>query len=198
MLFIETIKIFNRQLHHIEWHNLRLNRTRREFWQKNEVWDLAKMIQLPDYLDNSLYKCRLTYGEKIEKIEFEPYQLRPIRSLKLLTANDLDYSYKFANRAYLNELFAQRGASDDVLIVKNNLITDTTYCNVAFWNGKKWLTPSRPLLNGVKRQILLQKELIYEQKIQLTDLQSFSKAKLFNAMLDFELGWEVDIKDIQE
>jgi hypothetical protein len=53
-------------------------------------------------------------------------------------------------------------------------------------------------LNGVKRQILLQKELIYEQKIQLTDLQSFSKAKLFNAMLDFELGWEVDIKDIQE
>jgi hypothetical protein len=48
------------------------------------------------------------------------------------------------------------------------------------------------------KQILLQKEFIYEQNIQLSDLQSFSKIKLFNAMLDFELAWEIDIKNIQQ
>jgi 4-amino-4-deoxychorismate lyase len=197
MLFIETIKIFNRQLENIEWHNLRLNRTRQEVLQKNDIWDLTKVIQLPDYLDNSLYKCRLTYGAKIEKIEFEPYQLKPIRSLRLLEANDFDYTYKFADRTQLNDLFAQRGSFDDILIIKNNLITDTFYCNIAFWDNEKWLTPKIPLLNGVKRQVLLQKKLIYEQNIQTPDLQSFSKAKLFNAMLDFEIGWEIDIKNIQ-
>ena len=31
----------------------------------------------------------------------------------------------------------------DILIVKNDKITDTSYANITFWDGNSWLTPAR-------------------------------------------------------
>jgi 4-amino-4-deoxychorismate lyase len=78
------------------------------------------------------------------------------------------------------------GLENEAVIIKNNRITDTTYANLALWNGSEWHTPLYPLLKGTKRQLLLQSNQIVEQDILVTDLMRYQKVSLINAML--ELG----------
>ncbi len=81
----------------------------------------------------------------------------------------------------------------DILIVKNGLITDTSYSNIILYDGKEWFAPKSFILNGVKRQFLLNTGKIKEIKIALEDLKNFEKISLINAMLepqDIEIGIE--------
>ncbi|MEZ4902380.1 MAG: hypothetical protein R2822_11810 [Spirosomataceae bacterium] len=96
---------------------------------------------MPETAKGGLYKCRVTYSEVIEKIEFESYEPRVVQSLCLITDNTIQYDFKYHNRQQLNALFSQRGEADDVLIVQNDLITDTSYANIVFWEGSQWHTP---------------------------------------------------------
>jgi len=185
-LCIETIRFDNGQFWNIEYHNDRLNSTRQALYQSHQKWDLAKLIVPPAHTKSGVFKCRVTYGEVLEKIEFEHYQPRHIARLKLIEANDLAYSFKYQNRQILNELFAQRGKADDILIIKNGFITDTSYANVAFLDSGKWLTPAMPLLAGTRRAQLLKEGLILEKQIRVQELSNFSRTRIFNAMIDFE------------
>lgn len=73
-----------------------------------------------------------------------------------------------------------------MLIVKNGLVTDTSFCNVLFFNGKHWLTPEQPLLRGTRRAALLDQEQIRTAVIGVEDLHYFTKVRLINAMIRFE------------
>ena len=139
--------------------------------------------------DVSIYqqrtRCRIVYDTEIRSVEFFPYQIRSVKTLRLVEDNQVDYGCKYANRSALNRCFAQRGACDDVLIVQNGDVTDTTIANVAFWNGETWFTPSTPLLKGTMRASLLDSNQIQEAKIRVEDLSHFSRLRLFNAMISF-------------
>ena len=88
-----------------------------------------------------------------------------------------------------------RDSNFDILIVKNGLITDTSYSNIILYDGKEWVTPESFLLNGVKRQHLLNKCIIKEMKVRTVDLKNFKKISLINAMLE-PRDIEIDINDI--
>ncbi len=186
MTCLETIKIKNKQFQNIHFHNERFNRTQQLFLKSNTLIDLSRIIEIPDDLTDEIYKCRVVYSNKIKKVEFQKYVILPIQSLQVVEHNEINYSYKYTNRELLSELFQQRKMSDDILIVKNGLITDSYYCNVAFRQGEKWWTPRSPLLKGTQRAHLIQQNIIEEKEIKLTDLQTFSAVKLFNAMIDWE------------
>ena len=62
---------------------------------------------------------------------------------------------KLRQRGKLNELFAKKGSCDDVIIVRNGLITDSSYANLIFFDGREWITPKVPLLEGTCRARLL-------------------------------------------
>lgn len=196
-LFIETIRVANGQLFNIRFHNNRLNYTRKAHFGNKKEWDLVQIINIPAVFHDGLFKCRVTYGEQIEKIEFEPYQPRLVQSLKLLNENTIEYPFKYQNRAPLNALFAQRGDADDVLIIKNDFITDTSYSNIIFWNGKQWITPDTYLLAGTQRARLLEEKVIFEKKIRTQDLPKYSHARLINSMLDFETTPNILIQNIR-
>jgi 4-amino-4-deoxychorismate lyase len=196
MEFIESIQVLGKVFFNLRFHNQRLNQTRKDFFGELEEIDLNNYLNIPENLDYQLYKCRVTYSQAIEKVEFESYAPRKIKLLKVVEANDLNYAYKFADRSHLNALFDQRGEADDVLIIRNGLLTDLSYANIALWNGKQWITPAQPILKGVRRQILLQKKHIHEQDIYLKDLPNFSKLRYFNAILDFGDESEFEIKQI--
>lgn len=183
---VETIKLQNRQLQHIEWHNRRFNETRNQLFGLNEPVDLQEIIKIPALFQNCIYKCRVLYGKNIEAIEFLPYTPRDVKTLKLVEDNEIDYTYKYENRQVLNRLLTLKGEADDILIVKNGFITDTSYSNIVFFDGKKWFTPETFLLNGTQRQRLLADGIIQETRIAPNDLKCFTKVKLINAMLDFE------------
>lgn len=185
MLCFETICVENRQLKNLSYHEARLNKTRRELWGCMDDWDLAGLLQIPDQVDDSMHKCRLAYDKGIDNIQWEPYSRRTIRKIQRVYHDEIDYQYKYDNREVLNMLFAQRGDADEILIVKNGLVTDSNYCNVAFFDGSYWLTPTTPLLPGTQRAFLLDQGIIRPAEIRESDIATFRNIRLFNAMVDW-------------
>lgn len=184
-LFIETIKVKDGVFYNLPLHVARLERTAIHFFGTAPSLTLsAEMI--PEELRHGLVKCRVTYSSRIVSVEFEPYTFRRIASLTLVEDNDIDYTYKSTDRNLLNTLYSHKASGDDILIVKNGWITDTSYANVVFENAEGLFTPKSYLLGGIKRQYLLEKGIIKEIPINKDDIASFEKLYLINAMIDIE------------
>jgi 4-amino-4-deoxychorismate lyase len=183
--FIETIRIENKMCLQLELHERRFKNTRRAFFGDVPFIDLASEIKLPESLTQKVYKCRIVYSSNIESITFDPYIIKNIQSLQLIEDDFIDYTFKFEDRSMFNQYLIKKLA-DDILIIKNGFITDTSFSNIVFFDGTKWITPSTYLLNGTQRQRLLQQGAITEAQITPTDLKYFRFAKLINAMLDLE------------
>lgn len=169
----------------LDLHNKRLNHTRHHHFQSKDTLDLAKHISVPEDMKNEYLKCRIVYDEKIQEITYNPYQKKTINSLQVISSN-LDYSWKYEDRKELKALFANRKEHDDILIIKEGLVTDSFYCNVAFFKNGFWFTPKRPLLHGVMRESLMSQGKITPHDIAVSDIKLYDKLCLFNAMIDFE------------
>lgn len=124
--------------------------------------------------------------KKWKKLRMLPYQMRQVSSLHLVVSDTIDYTYKSAHREELNALYAQKGMADDILIVRNGYLTDTSIANVALYDGDTWFTPAHPLLRGTKRSEFLDRQLIVEKDIPQICLKDYSHIMLFNAMIDWK------------
>ncbi len=182
--FVETIKIFNKKIYNICYHNQRLNMTVKDNFKKLANIDLNKFIILPDDLDNDLYKCRVIYDSDIKLIEFVKYEKKIIRNLRIVKSDNIDYTYKSTNRYAINRLLKNKEECDDILIIKNDYITDTSYANVVFWDGYRWITPNTTLLKGTKRAYLLDNNKIFEADIKIEKIKEYQKIALINSMLE--------------
>lgn len=190
---VESLRIENYGLHHIGLHNQRFNQARKALFGKTDFVDLEKLITIPDHITDQRYKCRvITNGEEITT-EIAPYIQRNIATLKVICMNDIDYSYKLLNRKLLDKAFEARGKCDDIIIIKNNMVTDAWAANLIFFDGENWVTPSTPLLKGIQREYLLSSGKITEQPIPVSEIMNFKKVKLINAMIDFERAPEIDL-----
>jgi 4-amino-4-deoxychorismate lyase len=194
-LLFETIKVNNGSFCNLQYHSERMNTSRKLLLRSQNKIDLKALLTVPLECLSDVFKCRVSYDHYIHKIEFEKYKIRKIKTLQLVIADNIDYSHKFSDRSLLERLKKSTDA-DEILIVKNGKITDTSFSNIVFFDGKKWVTPNSPLLKGTRRQELLDKEIIHERKICTDDLEKFKKAKLINAMLDFEESPEIEIINI--
>jgi 4-amino-4-deoxychorismate lyase len=180
---IESVKIRNRHLYNMEAHNARVAHSRRTIFASEKILDLRDYIILPDYIDTGLYKCRIVYAQEVRKVEFLPYTPKPVQNLRIVQDDAIQYQYKFLDRSCIENLLPGTDA-DDILIVRQGYLTDTSHANIVFFDGKNWITPDRPILYGTKRQILLKRGVIRSEEILFKDLKRFSKAALINAMLD--------------
>jgi 4-amino-4-deoxychorismate lyase len=185
--FFETIRAVDGEVFNISFHQERYESALKHFGI-DEAQNLEKFLNPPKI---GTYRCRLVYDISIlpHKIEvtYHEYNKKEIRSLKLLYDDEIEYSFKSTCRDRLDALYAQRGECDDVLIIKNSLITDTTIANIAFLDSNRWITPRMPLLMGTTRERLLRDGKIFEEDIQVDDLEKFSKIALMNAMIDFDI-----------
>jgi 4-amino-4-deoxychorismate lyase len=195
-LLFETIRIQDGKPQNLEYHNFRLNQSRRVFYNSKDTIDLTNLIAIPDDSKKGIVKCKVLYSKDVEEIRFEIYTPRKISSLKLIEDNTIEYSFKFTDREKLNKLFLQKGDSDDILIIKNGFVTDTSYSNIIFHNGFRWITPASPLLLGTMRKRLIDTKFILEKDIKAKDIPSFQKVRLINAMLPFETAPEIKISQI--
>ena len=195
-LLLETIKTVEHNLINLEYHQQRVNRSIQDLFNKNAGINLDEEIKVPGHLGKGLYKCRVIYNLEITKVEFLPYKQPEITTLKLVTGNDLEYCYKFENRQAITKLLELKGRCDDILILKNDLITDTSFCNIIFSDGNNWITPSKPLLKGTQREYLLEKGIVSEAIIKSSDIYNFNSFKLINAMIDFETSQTLPVTNI--
>ena len=178
--FLETIRFENGKYHLLELHQARIDRTFSVFYSGRSPIQLEKI--LPENHKSGKHKFRFEYDDTSHELESAPYQPKQISSIELIEA-DLDYGFKFANRMGLYSLL-DASKADEIIIVKNGLISDSSYSNLAFYNGKDWLTPEQPLLAGIRRSQLLESRKIKTADISLVDLSEFKKVSLINAMLD--------------
>ncbi len=203
MKLLETIKFENGKFANLELHQERMNRSQKELFGRESIINLVSELKMflaksrTSYINHKIYKCRIVYSKTLQNIELLPYSSPSIKSLKIVNDDSINYNFKFENREKINQLFAKRKNSDEILIVKNGLITDTSFCNILFFNGKKWLTPEKPLLKGIQRQFLLNNEIIETANISPNDLHNFTKARLVNSLIEFEDAFDIVIENIQ-
>ncbi len=193
--FIETIRIEKGRPQNLKYHQSRFDKTVKDY-SLNLNLRLESLCCIDKLDDRQIYKCRVVYGNSGYTFNIEEYNRREIKSIKVVYDDFITYKYKFLNRNAINELFLQKAEADDILIVKNNIITDTSYCNVAFLNNESWFTPRSPLLKGTMRDSLLYQRQIIEKDIYINEIEEYSKMALFNAMIDWENKICIPIKDI--
>lgn len=177
--FFETICCKDRKAFYLEYHTKR-------------VWNtIGKDLQLDENITppkNGLFRCKVIYNKtNIEDITFSPYKKREIKKLKIIHCDSIEYTYKYLDRSHIDTLFSQKEDCDEILIIKNGLITDTSIANISIFQNNRWLTPKTPLLKGTTRERLLKEKKIQEADLRLTDLLHCKKIALSNAMIGFDI-----------
>lgn len=199
-LCVETIRITDDLMPSPEilaLHQERIDRTCRELYGLTDGFCLVaalKAVPVPPVLQNGTVKCRVVYGSSgIVSVEHSPYTPPRIRSLLAVTDDGIDYTYKFCDRTQLAALHERAMAEgcNDALIVRRGLITDTTFCNVAFRvsdsSPEMWHTPAEPLLRGTMREYLIKQGTVVPCDISVTALHNnfYDQVTLFNALNGF-------------
>jgi len=189
--FFETILVVDGDAMHLEYHQKRYESVLQTLNVK-VFKDLKEYVKPPKH---GLYRCRIVYDAKNISVEYFEYKKREIKSLKIVYDDEIEYAYKSSSREHLDKLFAQRGICDDVLIVKDSFITDTTIANIALLKDGLWYSPKKPLLCGTTRARLLDEKKLILKDIKVDELGEYSGLALMNAMIDFDIITLDNLKD---
>jgi 4-amino-4-deoxychorismate lyase len=194
-LLIESIKLLDGKYLNLDYHERRMQHALQVLRGTGTKLSLKKLLAGHLHPQRGLFKCRIVYDELSNDVGFVPYEPKHIRTLKVIEDNGISYEFKFADRSRINRLFELRGACDDILIVRDQQVTDCSFSNIVFRTGSSWVTPEAPLLKGTMRQKLLDNHLITERVILGRDISSFETYKIINAMLEFDSP-EIEVSNI--
>ena len=200
--FIETFMVRDGKLQADTFHQERILRTLSDWgsegsqplfqsllsdtpWLEVETY-LTKQSLLPA----TTYRLTLEYDlTKIRAIRLIPYQRRSISKLRLVQLpEDFDYSYKYADRSFFDQVKATLPDDEEPLFVREDgSITDTSFTNILLETEDGYVTPAHPLLKGTQREYLLRCGLIAEyDHLTLTHLSQARSLLLINALLPLE------------
>ena len=191
--FVESIKLKDGVFCRLKFHQQRVNKAFDALFPEEEPIRVFERLNEYAIPGEGTYKCRIVYDSDVLSVEFAPYIRREIRTLKLVETEMESSLFKSEDRAEFNAAFAQRGDCDDVLPVRNGMLTDSSYSNIALFDGKDWFTPRLPLIYGVNRTELLEAGKLVEKDIPVDNLKDFQQIALFNAMIEFgEIILDID------
>lgn len=183
--FIESIKIEDQEVFLLNLHQKRVNDTFAHFGVQGSI-DLEKIVKDLEIDEDGFFKLRIVYDlNKNFKTQLIPYAIAEISNFQLVENNTYDYAFKFEDRKEF-ERMKTKAKTEEIIVVKNNCITDTSYTNLLFLKGETWYTPTTYLLNGVMRQHLLATKKIKETEITLQNIKEFTHFQLINSMNDFD------------
>ena len=187
MLF-ETIKWLDGIPQNLDYHQDRMDRAFREFFEMDlNPFRLEDILECPESLTSGLVKCRVDYHPGGFQSYYDDYRLKNVDLFLLVEDNEIDYSYKYADRTRFERLRAGIEPGAEIIIVKSGLITDTSYANLVFITREGHLiTPDSPLLAGTKRQYYLDQKIISAATVCIKDLKHFTGVKMINAMMNLE------------
>ncbi len=181
MTFFETVKVQKGVIQNLSFHNARLNHTIKENFKINTNIDLNEHIKQSNI---GLERCKVIYDKSIKEIQFFPLTPRIFQSFKVLET-DITYNFKNVDREGIESLLAKKGIYDDIIMIKDGLVRDTSIANVAFYDGRRWITPAHPLLKGTFRASLLEKQLLLEKNVKMKDIENAQGFALMNALIGF-------------
>lgn len=193
----ETIAVAHFKPLQLQYHQRRMDESFfKLFRQKNPFQLLMEFLSLK-IPSSALFKWKIEYNASGFNSFVEPYFPRVINRVELVEINpDFDYSMKFSNRDYFESLKSLHPDCDELILLKNGALTDSTYSNLVLeskLDGKLY-TPTAPLLKGTQRQFLLDNEVIAPIPIKVQQLCEFQKIYFINAMLPLTNApcWDID------
>ena len=192
-LLLETIRLADGKAPLLQRHQARVDRSRQRYYAKAPAFRLQEVLDGLDLPREGVYKLRLLYRAGLESHELMPYTVRPVNSLRVVPADELTYCRKYADRSGIERLFARRENCDDILMVQRGHVTDSSYANLAFFDGSRWYTPAWPLLRGTRRAELIERGTLLPTVIRVRDLPHFESVRLLNGMMEWEEGPTVRI-----
>ena len=179
MKYFETIKCDDYEVFNLEYHEKRVAKA------------IGMNLNLREYiypLTNELLRCKLIYSQEgIEDVQYFKYKKREIKSFRLIYDDNINYSKKYLNRENIDKLFLQKELADEIIIIKNGFVTDTSIANIAIFDGNNWVSSKTPLLEGTTRTRLLEEKEIFEKDITVEMLKDAKKIALMNAMIGFDV-----------
>jgi 4-amino-4-deoxychorismate lyase len=183
--FIETILAENGIVSPLEYHQERVDRTLRD-WDATLRLDLREALESVAVPPFEKSKIRVEYGVGgLECIQVSEYRIKNIQSIGLAAIGDREYRYKYADREWIYSLVGDSGC-DEVVMVKDGFVTDASIANLAFYDGRQWITPDTPLLSGTRRRYLLDAGVLHEAPVRIEDIRRFTKIRLVNAMIPWD------------
>lgn len=185
--FIESIRLEDGQIFLAELHQQRINRTLRHFGSSAKI-NINEILKSVPTVDSGLFKLRLVYDLKdAVDVKIILYIPQKHKEFQLVENNTINYNFKLENRAEFQQM-KKAASGDEIIVVQNNHLTDTSYSNLIFFKNKKAFTPHTYLLNGVQRQHLLYTGKIIPTSITLDNFTDFTHFQLINAMNRFGEG----------
>ncbi|RXJ85684.1 aminotransferase class IV family protein [Arcobacter cloacae] len=176
--YFETIRCEDFEVFNLEYHNKRVANT------------IGLNINLQEYIypiSDELLRCKVIYDESgIIDVLYYPYKKREIKNFKIICEDEIDYSKKYLDRENLDKLFEKRDSCDEVIIVKNGIVTDTSIANIAIFYENLWITSTNCLLNGTTKARLIEEKKLVQKDITLEMLKKSSRMALMNAMIGFD------------
>lgn len=186
----ETIAIKQGRILNIKYHNERFLKGQLFLNKTPMIYDIKTLIDLnhADYKNchTDIIRCRITYDKHQVSVAYFNYMPKSISSYQIITCNNIEYDHKYDDRDLFNELSAQKGECDEIIIIKNNSITDCTIGNLLFLKNNQWYTPDTPLLHGTQRSYLLGTNQIHLATIKKDDIWQYEKVMMINALNEFD------------
>ena len=187
MELFETLAIKHGQILNLEYHQIRYNHALNYLKTlgvaiNDELWNLKNIIKnIP--INNHLIRCRVDYDGMNASVQFFDYTPKIIQSFCVVNS-DINYCHKYANRDKLTHLLKQN--ADEVIIIKNDKVTDCTIGNLLFFKNGIWYTSDTPLLSGTQRAYLLDIRQIHLTAIYKNDIFNYEKIMMINALNPFD------------
>jgi 4-amino-4-deoxychorismate lyase len=182
--FFESIRLVDGVPENLPYHQARVDKAITD--HEGAAIDLNLLASGEKFPNKGLYKWRISYNTQGDTTSIiQAYTAHHPKEIKLMDADHIIYRYKYEKRSAINELLA-KSLSDDIVMVKQGLITDASYANLAFYNGIEWHTPEIPMLEGTQRAKLIDLSVVKRRKISIDDLSQYLYFKRINALMTWE------------
>lgn len=183
--FIESIRCYNGHLCLLEKHQKRIDQTFTQWGSGRNSLCLERILGDVELPQRGEYKIRVIYDmDGNFAIEFYLYKRTMIQDFELVDGSYINYAFKYYDRYFFEKLKSEAEA-EEIIILRNNKLTDSSFSNMIFNKKGLWFTPKTYLLNGVQRQCLLESRQVQELEIGVDNLFQFSEFKMINAMNGF-------------
>lgn len=184
----ETIAVENLQAPHLANHQLRMDSSYLALFHKHNPINLSDLFHHLNIPNEGLFKWRISYNQYQHKSEIALYQPRVVNRISFYhLPADFDYSLKYTERLMFETIKAKYPLVDDVVLVKNGLLTDSLISNlvIEMKNDSQLYTPSSPLLKGTHRKRLIESGKVVEREIRYDQLRDINSITFINAMCSF-------------
>lgn len=199
--YLETLGLRGEEAHALELHRDRVRRTLLHAGVVPEGHPLLEEL-VPErlvaclraelgesYRAEQLYRLSYSYDrEGVQELRCLAYVPRRLERLVLWELPEgFDYSYKYADRSFLEAVQAELQQGELPLFVRpDGSLSDTSYTNIVLWTAAGYRTPERPLLEGTERRRLLEAGRISAAPLGVADLSACHGVYLINAMMPLE------------